>query len=61
MKKRAPQAGTPIMVRLQPDQLAHLDAWIAHQREPQLTRPEAMRQLIQIAMNKNILGDGAKP
>ena len=31
-------------VRLQPDQLAALDAWIAHQPD-KLSRPEAIRQL----------------
>lgn len=34
-----------IGVRLQPDQLAKLDAWIAQQSEP-LTRPEAVRRII---------------
>jgi len=33
------------MVRLQPDQLAALDKWIAALQEP-LTRPEAVRQLL---------------
>jgi hypothetical protein len=32
------------MVRLQPDQLAALDAWIASQPKP-LSRPEALRRL----------------
>ncbi|WP_237748946.1 ribbon-helix-helix protein, CopG family [Sphingobium sp. ba1] len=32
-------------VRLQPDQLAALDAWIA-QRETQLSRPEAIRVIL---------------
>ena len=36
--------GTPVMVRLQPDQLAALDAWIASQPKP-LSRPEALRRL----------------
>lgn len=35
-----------IGVRLQPDQIAALDAWIAAQPET-VTRPEAIRQLIQ--------------
>lgn len=34
-----------IGVRLQPDQLAALDAWIAAQ-EPQPTRPEAIRHIL---------------
>ena len=37
--------GVPIQVRLQPDQLAALDAWIAGQAEP-VTRPEAVRRLL---------------
>lgn len=37
--------GTPVMVRLQSDQLAALDAWIADQ-EPKPTRPEAIRILL---------------
>ena len=36
--------GTPILVRLQPDQLADIDAWIATRAHP-MTRPEALRQL----------------
>lgn len=35
-----------IGVRLQPDQLATLDAWIDAQPEPKPSRPEAIRQLI---------------
>jgi len=37
---------TPVTVRLPPDQLAALDAWIARQAES-LSRPEAMRRLIE--------------
>lgn len=33
------------MVRLQPDQLAALDAWIAGQ-DPELSRPEAIRLIL---------------
>jgi hypothetical protein len=39
--------GKPILVRLQPDQLAKLDAWISSHREPQPTRPEAVRRILQ--------------
>jgi hypothetical protein len=38
--------GTSINVRLQPEQLAALDAWIAGQPEPS-SRPEAIRQILQ--------------
>ncbi|MGE3745575.1 MAG: hypothetical protein AB7G25_07695 [Sphingomonadaceae bacterium] len=44
--KRPGQSGTPIMLRLQPDQLAALDAWIEHQPDT-LSRPEAVRRLIE--------------
>jgi len=37
------------MVRLQPDQLAALDAWRAEQ-DPGLSRPEAIRRLIERAI-----------
>jgi hypothetical protein len=36
--------GTVLGVRLHPDQLASLDAWIAHQPD-KLSRPEALRRL----------------
>jgi cytochrome c553 len=39
-------AGQGINVRLQPDQLAALDAWIEAQATPKPTRPEAIRQLL---------------
>lgn len=44
MKKRAPGPGAQIQVRMQPDQLADIDAWIATRSHP-MTRPEAIRQL----------------
>ena len=50
-KKRGPPAtgkGEPILVRLQPAQLAGLDAWIARQ-DAQLSRPEAIRRLLEQA------------
>lgn len=36
---------TPVMVRLQPDQLASLDAWIERQASPP-SRPEAIRLIL---------------
>jgi hypothetical protein len=41
----------PVQVRLQPDQLAALDAWIA-QQEPQPSRPEAIQTLLDEALPK---------
>jgi len=51
-KKRGPPAtgkGEPVQVRLQPPQMAALDAWILHQQES-LTRPEAIRRLVEQAL-----------
>jgi hypothetical protein len=47
-KKRGPPKtgwGTQVQVRLQPDRLAAIDAWIKKQDRP-LTRPEAIRSMI---------------
>jgi len=41
--------GQLIGVRLLPEPLAALDAWIAKQREP-VTRPEAIRRLIELGL-----------
>jgi hypothetical protein len=41
--------GDGVMVRLQPPQMAALDAWIAKQPEP-VTRPEAIRRLIEAGL-----------
>lgn len=52
-KKRGRPAtgrGESINVRLQPDQLAALDAWIATQPAPHPSRPEAIRKLIDKAI-----------
>lgn len=38
--------GVQVVVRLQPDQLAQLDAWIEEQPSPAPTRPEAVRRLL---------------
>jgi hypothetical protein len=43
--KRSPVKGTLIGVRLQPSQLAALDAWIDKQKES-FTRPEAIRAIL---------------
>ena len=51
-KKRGPPAtgkGEPILVRLQPAQLAALDAWMGLQNAP-LSRPEAIRRLLEQAL-----------
>lgn len=35
-----------IMVRMPPDQLAALDAWISAQSDPKPSRPEAIRKAL---------------
>lgn len=49
-KSRPPQTGTLIGVRLQPPELAQLDAWIADQPEPRPTRPEALRHMARVVL-----------
>jgi hypothetical protein len=44
-KRRPPGPGVQVVVRLQPDHLSGLDAWIAKQPDP-LTRPEALRAML---------------
>src|SRR5258705_13410017 len=44
--KGAPQIG----LRLPPDDLAAVDAWIARQKEPDLSRPEAIRRLVELGL-----------
>jgi DNA replication protein DnaD len=55
-KKRGPAPtgkGTLLGVRLQPPQLEALDAWIEKQEESdELTRPEAIRRLVEIGLSK---------
>jgi hypothetical protein len=40
-----------VLVRLEPEQMAVLDKWIAAQPEPKLTRPEAIRRLLTVALD----------
>ena len=42
--------GTLIGVRLLDDPLAAIDAWIAKQKELDLTRPEAIRRLVELGL-----------
>jgi hypothetical protein len=51
-RKRGPKPtgkGTPIQVRLQPDQLGKVDAWREAQ-DDKPTRPEAIRRLVEKAL-----------
>jgi hypothetical protein len=59
-KRRGPAptgVGTSINVRLQPDQLAALDEWIAAQA-PKPTRPAAVRRLLAATLNQATSDDG---
>ena len=47
MGRPATGKGTPVMVRLQPDDLELLDLWIKANDE-QTTRPEAMRRILRL-------------
>src|ERR1700692_1212521 len=42
--------GMTIGVRMLDDRIATLDAWIARQKEPDLSRPEAIRRLVEIGL-----------
>lgn len=42
--------GKLIGVRLLDQPLAIIDAWISRQKEPDLTRPEAIRRLVEIGL-----------
>jgi hypothetical protein len=42
--------GTTIGVRMLDDRLAVLDAWIAKQKETSLSRPEAIRRLVELGL-----------
>jgi hypothetical protein len=46
--------GTLVGVRLLDAPLAALDDWISDQKEPDLSRPEAIRRLVEIGLGKAI-------
>jgi hypothetical protein len=64
-KRRGPLPtgkGEPVMVRIQPAQLAALDAWIARRPDPKPSRPEAIRRLLDAQLNgKRKNGKGGSP
>jgi hypothetical protein len=39
-----------VHLRVLPDQFAAIDAWIANQKEPELSRPEAIRWLVDLGL-----------
>jgi hypothetical protein len=62
-KRRGPAPtgkGTPVQVRLQPGHLKALDAWIAQQNAP-LTRPEAIRAMMETILRILAKDPGEKP
>ena len=58
--KRSSVKGTLIGVRLQPSQLKALDAWIDKQ-EASLTRPEAIRAMMETVLHILSKDPGEKP
>lgn len=50
---RPKRATTPIMVRMDEAELTSLDAWIAQSGPPYVTRPEAIRRLVQLGINNS--------
>jgi len=60
MGRPATGQGTPVMVRIQPDQLAGLDGWISGQPAP-VSRPEAIRRLIEIGLKHQSIKIDAEP
>ena len=49
-KRGRPSTGAEsVHLRVLPDQILAIDAWIAKQREP-VTRPEAIRRLVEMAL-----------
>jgi hypothetical protein len=55
---RPPVGSTLVGVRLPPDELAVLDAWIAKQNDPRPSRPEAIRHHLKHGLANEA---GAKP
>ena len=60
MRKRSVVIGTLVGVRLQAGQIKAVDAWAAKQ-EPPVTRPEAIRSMIDAMLQILSKGTGEKP
>ena len=58
--KRSAATGTLVGVRLQADQLKAVDAWAAKQ-QPVVTRPEAIRSMINAMLHILAKDPGKKP
>jgi hypothetical protein len=42
--------GTGVLVRMHDQSLGALDSWIAKQKDSRLTRPEAIRRLVELGL-----------
>jgi hypothetical protein len=51
---RPPTGSESVHLRILPDQYAAIDAWIAKQKEPGLTRPEAIRRLVDLGLKAKV-------
>jgi len=60
VRKRSAKTGTLVGVRLQSDQLKAIDTWAAKQ-EPPITRPEAIRGMIDATLHILAKDPGEKP
>jgi hypothetical protein len=49
---RPPTGAESVHLRVLPHQSAAIDAWIKRQKEPDLTRPEAIRRLVDLGLRK---------
>jgi hypothetical protein len=47
---RPPTGAESVHLRVLPAQSAAIDHWIAKQKEPELSRPEAIRRLVEIGL-----------
>jgi len=47
---RPPTGAESVHLRVLPDQWAAIDVWIKKQNEPDLTRPEAIRRLVDLGL-----------
>jgi hypothetical protein len=48
--------GTGVLVKMHDRHLDALDSWITKQREPGLSRPEAIRRLVEIGLSVKAKG-----
>jgi hypothetical protein len=63
-KRRGPVPtgkGQQVVVRMQPAPLADLDSWIKRQKEPDLSRPEAIRRLVELGLTVKAPKRPSKP